>query len=167
LISFLVDHETRAFRPARPSRTLENDIVNIDQQKEKLAAIRTLIVDDNAVDRRLVRLHLEDIGIKVIHEAVDGGDGIFKVENAREMSRPFHLIITDWKMPKKDGLAFLKTLRDVKVGPRVFVIMLTAVADLGPVKAALASGIDDYVVKPLVKDQLKLRILGALDKISV
>lgn len=68
--------------------------------------MKILIVDDNADDRRLLKLSLEHYGCAIV-EAVDGLDGLEKARTHKP-----DLIISDAMMPKMDGFQFLRTAKD-------------------------------------------------------
>lgn len=111
--------------------------------------LRVLIIDDNSVDREMLRIHLEDLGFKGIQEARSGSEGIFKCENSVKVEKPFHLVITDWKMPEKDGMALLKFLKGSKDFRKTRVIMITSVNEEEQVKNAIIAGVDDFILKPI------------------
>lgn len=137
------------------------------EQKLKIMRLRVLIVEDSAVDLLFLKTSLEKIGIQSIHEAVHGSDGAFKLLNARDMGLSFHLVLTDWKMPKKDGLAFLKQIRSEKFKTRPYVIMLTSHAETPAVREAKAAGIDDYIVKPFNLSVMTEKLIAALEKVTL
>ncbi len=70
------------------------------------AAMRVLIVDDQLTSRLLIRGGLQELGVSEIEMAADGEQG-FKAM----MANPAHLVISDFNMPKMDGIAFLRALR--------------------------------------------------------
>lgn len=119
------------------------------QKSPKLTEARILIVDDNAADRFVVKGILSKIGIKTIQEAESVNAAIFKIENAADSKKAFHLVISDWSMPGKTGYDLLKTIRNDKKLKGTLVIIVTSSADSERVGEALALGVEDFVVKPL------------------
>ncbi len=128
-------------------------------------SIRVLIVDDNPVDRKILKAHLEGIGLDYIQEAKDGSEADFKNRNAEKMGTPFDLLITDWRMPQKDGLALIKLLRSERSSTRQYVIMLTSVADKASVEQVLDTGVDDFILKPIDPKILKSKVSALMIKI--
>lgn len=79
---------------------------------------KTLIVDDNATHRSVLRRQLEGWGLRV--EAVDSGaSALAAVERAREVGEPFSLLLLDSKMPDVDSWALSDTLQERSVLPGV------------------------------------------------
>ena len=106
----------------------------------------TILIADDAVHiRRLCALLLEPHGFQVL-EAEDGPDA---VEMYRQ-HRP-DVICLDVGMPG-GGLAALREIKAMDAGARV--VMLTGQHDALTVKAALAAGVRDYVVKPFTRQRL-------------
>jgi YesN/AraC family two-component response regulator len=73
------------------------------------------------------------------------------------------LIISDIMMPLMDGFALLEKLKAHEVYRKIPVIMLTARADIQDKLAALRIGVDDYLVKPFVTEELIARINNLLE----
>lgn len=124
------------------------------------SAIKTLVVDDQLTMRSLVRAGLNQIGFSQIEEAVDGEDAFRKV-----LQRPVNLIISDFNMPKLDGLSLLRALRSHEPTRQVAFIMLTGRADDELVRRAAQFGVNNYLVKPFtvatLKDKIE-QVFGAL-----
>lgn len=117
------------------------------------SAIHTLIVDDQMSMRGLIRTSLQQIGIQEIREASDGEAGL------REMiNRPAHLIISDFNMPKLDGLGLLRAVRAHEPTRGSAFIMLTGRADRELVQRAVQFGVNNYLVKPFTVAQLKEKL---------
>ena len=117
------------------------------------SAIHTLIVDDQMSMRGLIRASLQQIGIQEIREASDGEAGL------REMiSRPAHLIISDFNMPMLDGLGLLRAVRAHEPTRGSAFIMLTGRADRELVQRAVQFGVNNYLVKPFTVAQLKEKL---------
>ena len=63
------------------------------------SAISVLVVDDQMTMRSLVRTSLQQLGVREIREAADGEIALRDI-----ISKPAHLIISDYNMPNLDGL---------------------------------------------------------------
>jgi two-component system chemotaxis response regulator CheY len=125
------------------------------------SAIHTLVVDDQLSMRALIRNSLQQIGIREIREASDGEAGL------REMiSRPAHLIISDFNMPNLDGLGLLRAVRAHPPTQGVAFIMLTGRADRDLVARAVQFGVNNYLVKPFTVAQLKEKLEGVFGPLT-
>ncbi|MCM2373480.1 CheR family methyltransferase [Aporhodopirellula aestuarii] len=117
-----------------------------------------LVVDDRRDIRFLSRSILQRAGATV-EEAEDGEVAIAVVKERLERSRPFGLIVLDMQMPRLDGYATAKILRELGyVGP---IIALTADAMQGDMKRCLEAGCNDYLSKP-IDSAILLRKSGEL-----
>jgi two-component system chemotaxis response regulator CheY len=124
------------------------------------AAINVLVVDDQLAMRALTRSTLQQLGFANISDAGDGEEG-FKTL----LEKPAHLIISDFNMPKMDGLAFLRAVRAHAPTAQTAFIMLTGRADKELVQRAVQFGVNNYLVKPFTASDLKGKIeqvFGAL-----
>jgi len=124
------------------------------------ANIACLIVDDQQTIRSLVRTGLQQLGFKTIHEAPDGEEGLRAL-----LSRPVQLVISDYNMPKLDGLGLLRAIRSHPPISKTAYIMLTGRADKELVQRAVQFGVNNYLVKPFTVATLKEKIetvFGAL-----
>ena len=114
------------------------------------SAIHTLIVDDQASMRSLIRASMQQLGFREFRDAADGEIGL------REMiTKPAHLIISDFNMPNLDGLGLLRAVRAHPPTAGVAFIMLTGRADRDLVQRAVQFGVNNYLVKPFTVAQLK------------
>ena len=106
--------------------------------------LRILMVDDTGVNRELVRLMLQPLGLR-IEEASGGADGV-----QAAMTKPYDLILMDVRMPGVDGLEATRLIRAVSaLNRRTPIVALTA--DVQPENAAACreAGMDDIVAKPI------------------
>lgn len=117
-------------------------------------AIKVLVVDDQQTIRSLVRQGLQQIGFTEIAEAPDGEEGL----RAMLCSSPPKLVISDFNMPKLDGLGLLRAIRSHDPIKSAAFIMLTGRADADLVKRAAQFGANNYLVKPFTVQTLKDKI---------
>lgn len=111
---------------------------------------RVLVVEDNPVNQLVTRQMLERSG----HEVVVAGDGVEALERARAQS--FDLVLMDCSMPRMDGHEATVRLRELGgAWQHVPVIALTAHALGEDRDRALASGMDDYLTKPVRREDLE------------
>ena len=117
------------------------------------AAISVLIVDDQQTMRSLVRTGLNQLGITNTREAADGEDALRAL-----ITRSAHLVISDFNMPKMDGLQLLRAIRSHEPIKGVAFIMLTGRADRDLVQRAAQFGVNNYLVKPFTVATLREKI---------
>jgi two-component system response regulator MprA len=111
---------------------------------------RVLVIDDDALVRRMLTRSLVAEGFEVEHVA-DGGAALA----AAEASAP-DLVVLDVTMPGLDGLAVCRRLR--ANGLRSSILMLTARDAVADRVAGLEAGADDYLVKPFAVEELVARL---------
>ena len=102
---------------------------------------RILVVDDTPLIREHLRVILETDGFEV----ETAGDGRSALASLRD--RPFHLVITDLRMPDVSGMELLQSVRAEKLP--LGVIVLTGHGDTQVALDAMKAGADDFVTKPL------------------
>lgn len=111
-----------------------------------------LVIDDNPVNREVIRTRLELNQYQVV-EAADGIDGFEKMEHTLP-----DLVILDLMMPRMSGYEFCRKLREKHSLNEVPVIMLTAKTEMGDKIYGLHLGANDYVAKPFNKEELIARV---------
>ena len=117
------------------------------------ASIKTLIVDDQQTMRSLIRTSLQALGINQTREAPDGEEALRQL-----LAAPANLVITDFNMPKLDGLGLLRAIRAHGPTSKTAVIMLTGRADRELVQRAVQFGVNNYLAKPFTTQTLKEKI---------
>ena len=120
---------------------------------------KILVVDDDQGMRELLEIMLTEEGYRV-STAGDAGKAL-----ARCRKETFDLIITDLKMPKMDGIAFLREVKDLS--PETMVILITAYASGETAVTAMNEGAYDYIEKDFAIEDLKKIIRDALTKKGV
>lgn len=104
---------------------------------------KILVIDDNEMNRKLVRMSLITKGHEII-EAADGREGI----EAASAHKP-DLIIMDIQMPVIDGFAAIEIIKKDPATKDIKIIALTAYAMKGDRERILQSGCDEYMSKPI------------------
>jgi len=118
------------------------------------AGVRLLIVEDDFSQRDILAQILGDEGYSV--EQASGGEEAI----ARLGKEKFQVVITDLKMPGRDGLDVLRAA--VEADDSVVVVMMTAYGTVETAVRAMKAGATDYLTKPLNKDELLIVLEKAL-----
>ncbi|TMC96794.1 MAG: response regulator [Chloroflexi bacterium] len=118
---------------------------------------RVLIVDDEPANVELLKAYLEDVADEI--------RGVTDSSQAEKVFKEFapDLLLLDLHMPAPDGLTLLKRLSKARDNAGYLpVIILTADNDRAARKAALELEVDDYLIKPLDRDLVRLRARNML-----
>lgn len=132
----------------------------------KLQHTRVLLVDDNMADRMVLREGLKTLGFRDIQEAEDGSIAQYKIDNAYKVGTEFNLVFVDINMPRQNGMLLLERLRSHTRTHHLYIVMITGSASLQDVEKAKNNGVDDFIVKPLDIDTLRLKIEAYSDKMG-
>ncbi|HEX2062238.1 MAG TPA: response regulator transcription factor [Thermoanaerobaculia bacterium] len=119
---------------------------------------RILLVEDDPKTRETVALYLRREG----HEVVMAEDGVRALEAAHEHEP--HLVVLDLMLPRLDGLAVCRALRQLPLRPGI--IMVTARTTEDDKLTGLDLGADDYVTKPFSPRELMARVRAVLRRAS-
>jgi len=141
--------------------TAESIVVEGEIDPDKFRALRILAVDDEPVSLRVLAGQLKIAG----HEVLMARDG----EEALAMTLEYnpHIVISDWMMPKMDGLELCKALRRAQAGRSVYFLLLTGRDEEDRVVEAFEGGIDDYVAKPFNSKILLARVRAGLRLVNL
>lgn len=141
----------------KPSVRVQGDLGEHDGE-----GVQVLAVDDDAVSLRILSRELERRGFSVL-TAKDGVEGLDLA-----MRTSPKLVVTDWQMPRMDGVEMVKALRrwgegdEGGKGQDLYVIILTGNEKEEQLVEAFEAGADDYVVKPLKPRVLAARLRAGL-----
>lgn len=118
-----------------------------------------LVIDDNVGMRSIMTEVLRALGFTAIQLA----DDAVEAQKLLPQIQP-DLIITDIKMPVIDGITFVRTLRADESNPssEAPIIVVTGHPEESYVKACIAAGVDQFLVKPITAKALAERIQRAL-----
>ncbi len=122
--------------------------------------MKTLVVDDFATMRKIVKNVLRQIDITEVTEAENGRQA-FEI---LKKDPSFQLIVSDWIMPEMTGIEFLKICKEDDAVKNIPFIMVTAEAQKDSVMEAIKNGVDNYIVKPFTPDRLQEAIQKAVAK---
>ncbi len=114
-----------------------------------------LVVTDSLVDMRILEKKLTAAGHRLT-KAVDGQDALEQALNTNPQ-----VILTDWMMPRLDGLELTHSLRQTTMAAETYMIIMTAQEGNDQLVEAFDAGIDDYVVKPINHGILNARLKAA------
>jgi two-component system chemotaxis response regulator CheY len=124
-----------------------------------MTEVRTLIVDDSSVMRKIVERSLRQAGLDplVVHEAGSGIEGLDILRTT-----PVDLILTDINMLTMDGLEFVRQIEAQHLAEGVPVVMITTESSEEHVLQAIQAGARGYIRKPFTAEQVKERVLPLL-----
>ncbi|KAG9942013.1 hypothetical protein KCU85_g9379, partial [Aureobasidium melanogenum] len=124
--------------------------------KQPIRTEHLLLVDDNSINLKLLSTFIKKMGMDAC-TAVDGEDALLTYK-AYAQGRPFTTILMDISMPKMNGFESTRAIRDYEVEhdlPRSRVIALTALSSEASRREAEASGLNEFLVKPVSLKTLK------------
>ncbi len=123
-----------------------------NELRRRHAGQRVLLAEDNPVNQEIAHELLHSSGLVV--EAADDGQRALELA----LSRHYDAILMDVQMPRMDGLAAARAIRE-RVGLRVPIIAMTANAFGEDRAACLAAGMNDHVAKPVSPEVLYATLL--------
>ncbi len=151
--------DARLVKPVRPSLLIEQleRVSSTRQPKTRAPAsaagpgdsrLRILLAEDNLVNQKVALSMLERLGARA-DVAANG------VEAVRLLAqRPYELILMDIQMPEMDGLEATRRIRQMPITPQPFIAAMTANATSEDRNAALQSGMNHYLSKPVRLEKL-------------
>jgi phosphoserine phosphatase RsbU/P len=114
---------------------------------------RILIAEDDSISAKVLEAALSKFG----YEPVIACDGVEAWDKFNQ--EPVRLIVSDWMMPGLDGLALCEKVRARAQTPYTYFILLTANRTTAEnYEKASAAGVDDFLVKPLDREAIRMRL---------
>jgi len=117
--------------------------------------MKILLADDSPTSRHLAEKAVQDLG----HDCRVAVDGAEAWELLQEYDP--EVVISDWVMPEVDGEELCRRIRATPERPYVYFVMLTSLEDRDYVLRGMEAGADDYLVKPLDRSELRMRLIAA------
>jgi len=119
--------------------------------------MQVIIVDDNTVNLKLMESLVKRAGDYDPMTFQDSGEGLaWCLENTPD------LLIVDYMMPSPDGIEFIRRFRENPVNADIPVLMITADHERGTRYAALESGANDFLTKPIDGAEFRARLINML-----
>jgi two-component system chemotaxis response regulator CheY len=112
--------------------------------------LKIMVVDDTSVSRALLTDGLNQIGFKSMQIAKDGEEALKLM-----MTSPCHLVISDFNMPKIDGIQLLRALRQHGPTSKVGFILVTGKGDKALIDEGKKWGLNNFLAKPFTVPALK------------
>ena len=156
--TFTLTFKAEAVKSDVASKRVDTTLPIVGEETlRRLRGIRILLVDDNAVNRQVVKLFTAQLSPKFV-EAVNGQEALDRLHG-----ETFDLVLLDVHMPVMDGKEAIKRIRaSTEAWRSLPVIALTADAMSGDRERYLALGMTDYVSKPLDQRELTSKIAAAM-----
>jgi two-component system sensor histidine kinase/response regulator len=127
-----------------------------------LREVRTLVVDDNDTNRRLLEKLLSRWGMRPT--SVESGERALAVlSEAADAGEAFRLVLTDAHMPGMDGFTLANGIRQNPALAEATILMLTSSGQRGDAARCRELGVAAYLVKPIRQAELREAILSVLD----
>src|SRR5215470_13560320 len=114
--------------------------------------MQVLVAEDDVVTSLMLQYCLEQFGYDVT--AVDNGLEAFELVRTGQ----FHLVISDWAMPKMTGVDLCRQIRKRPSSSYTYVILLTSHEGTQSVVEGLEAGADDFITKPFQPEELQVRL---------
>jgi CheY-like chemotaxis protein len=115
--------------------------------------MKIMIAEDNPIASKILHVTLEKIG----HEVIVFSNGADAWDHFLE--DPVRIVVSDWMMPKLDGLQLCRRIRERADRDYTYFILLTANhAGRDNLAVAMEAGIDDFLQKPLDREGIWMRL---------
>lgn len=118
--------------------------------------MRVLVAEDDSVSLLILRRAVEKLG----HECLTAEDGE-KAWQLYKETPDVDVIISDWMMPGVDGLELCRRIREEETDGYTYFIFLTALGNKEHLLMGFEAGADDYLSKPLDREELQVRMISA------
>ena len=135
---------------------LESQASTLIRSKDDMPAV--LLVEDNETDCRLFRAHLNGQPYQ-INSVKTGEEALAFCEKEK-----VDLLILDLLLPGMDGFDVCRQLKDNEATRNIQILMVTSLNDLESKNKGIELGADDYLIKPIHKDELSVRVRALLRK---
>ncbi len=134
-----------------------------DNVQVNLQGIRTLVVDDHATNRLILRETLATLGAEVTDTA-SGREAIEEWRRASTSARPYQLLLLDCRMPEMDGFQVAEEIKQASPPQGLTIVMLASHHWADDIARTYDMGLGGYLIKPIRRSDLLQTISIALDR---
>jgi two-component system sensor histidine kinase ChiS len=142
-----------ATRESTPRKTALSLVTERPRQPQKKCRTRILVVDDDEVNR-MVLLNFLNLGAYDLDEAESGVEALRKIQE----EGPFDAMLLDVMMPGMNGFEVCLALRERYDSLHLPILLLTAMQQTENIVKGFEVGANDYLIKPIQKDELFARL---------
>ena len=139
-----------------PTPTHDNVPINLE-------GVRTLVVDDHATNRLILRETLATLGAEVTDTA-SGREALAEWRRAAASAQPYELLLLDCRMPEMDGFQVAEEIRRASPPQSPTIVMLASDHWADDIARTYDMGLGGYLIKPIRKSDLLQTINIALDR---
>lgn len=151
---------TLSFKKLKDKKEVTDNVLSMvsSTPQANLNGARILVVDDNKINQKVASLTLQKWNVKV--ELADSANDAYKILSEQTID----LILMDITMPDVDGFEATKYIRTHFDEPKnkTPIIAMTAAAFVGDKEKCLAAGMNEYVSKPFIAEDLLVKIKALL-----
>lgn len=160
-MAFGVDeYLVKPFNAEQLCKKVKNVLNQRQQLSSSLEGLSMLLVEDSRSVRLLLKQMLTNLGAEDVYEADSVKESLGLLEEHKDLD----VIVCDWNMPETNGLEFLKMLRENKKTDHLAYVMVSSESKEAKVKAAVQSGVDEYLMKPFQPTEISKKILRAIQR---
>ena len=134
-----------------------------DNVQVNLQGVRTLVADDHATNRLILRETLAALGAEVTDTA-SGHEAIEEWRRASTSARPYQLLLLDCRMPEMDGFQVAEEIRRASPSQGLTIVMLASDHWADDIARTYDMGLSGYLIKPIRRSDLLQTISIALDR---
>ena len=124
-----------------------------------------LVVDDSKFQLSVVSQMLEKMKINVV-TAMDGQEAL-DIIRSRDIDKQFSIVLTDFKMPKMDGLELTLNIRNSYKKDELSIIVMSGNEEHEIATQFIKIGANDFIIKPFTETEFTTRVNSNLDLISL
>ncbi|MEL6654548.1 MAG: response regulator, partial [Bacteroidota bacterium] len=141
------------FQPNDPAPSLKKTVQAFSEGVKTKEDLNILLVEDNAVNRKLAIRMMQKIGYEVAI-ATNGLEGFEAI-----ISGNYHIVLMDVQMPVMDGLSATRKIRsEIPPDKQPVIIAMTANAMQGDRERCIEAGMNDYISKPFRMAELAAKL---------
>jgi len=133
-----------------------------EAQRQLLAGLNVLVVDDNETNHQILRHQLRSGRIKTT-EASEAAGALQLLQESVATDHPFQVVILDSEMPEEDSFGLARAIKDDLLFTELKLILLTPMGNVLPPESWQGAGIDDCLAKPVKQSRLLECIIRLLN----